>query len=113
MTYNKTITTDQEKADCFRDYFHTVHTLPQDPKFNHNIYRLENFIKTGYPDIYHPKPDTDPTEDSDSGINKVITARDITDILQRTSNTSPGEDQIQYVHLKAALPVFLQELGRL
>ena len=114
LTYDgTTITSDQDKANCFRDYFQTVHTLPQDPKFNDNIYRLANFIRRGYPDTYSPKPDIDPTEDADTGIDKTITGRDIRDILRRTSNTSPGEDQIQYVHLKAAPQIFFEELAKL
>ncbi|PIK51391.1 hypothetical protein BSL78_11713 [Apostichopus japonicus] len=105
-------TTDQEKAETTRNYFSTVHSIPDKPQYNKNIYKLAHFIKRGYHSTYHPQEDV--SEEVDQGheeYTQEITPHDIRNILKHASNTSPGRDGIQYLHLKAAPPILLEALS--
>ncbi|PIK51937.1 Endonuclease [Apostichopus japonicus] len=105
-------TTDQEKTETIRNYFSTVHSIPDKPQYNKNIYKLAHFIKRGYHSTYHPQEDV--SEEEDQGheeYTQEITPDDIRNILKHASNTSPGRDGIQYLHRKAAPPILLEALS--
>ncbi|PIK40888.1 hypothetical protein BSL78_22244 [Apostichopus japonicus] len=105
-------TTDQEKAETIRNYFSTVHSIPDKPQYNKNIYKLAHFIKRGYHSTYHPQEDVSDEEDQGhEEYTQEITPDDIRNILKHASNTSPGRDGIQYLHLKAAPPILLEALS--
>ncbi|PIK52472.1 hypothetical protein BSL78_10630 [Apostichopus japonicus] len=105
-------TTDKERAETIRNYFSTVHSIPDKPQYNKNIYKLAHFIKRGYHSTYYPQEDV--SEEEDQGheeYTQEITPDDIHNILKHASNTSPGRDGIQYLHLKAAPPILLEALS--
>jgi len=116
LTFNDrpTATTDQAKADIFREYFATVHNIPDKPSYNKDIYKLANYIKRGYYNTYHPVNTIIETEDTGhEEFVQIITPTEILNCLRKTKNTSPGRDGIQYIHLKAAPPCLIDTLSRI
>ncbi|KAJ8023330.1 hypothetical protein HOLleu_35738 [Holothuria leucospilota] len=91
-----TISEDTEKAETFKDYFSTVHQIPNNPAFNLNalLEATENIDSNKH--LYTPQPQLlqNPPIDYEP-----ITIEELLSTIKKSRNSAPGKDGTRYTHV--------------
>jgi len=104
---------DESTAQVLADHLARCHTPNSGPHFNQEVFtEVTNLIRDD-PLLFTPQLQQRQEEGDDHDLMAPITSETVTGALQRTKNTSPGEDKVTYKIIKKCHPLVYRYLAKL